>query len=238
MTEKSYTTTSPFPPLTPGKIRVYSMRFCPYAERTRLVLHHKNIEHEIVNIDLKQKPSWFWDRNPNGTVPIFELDDKVIYESLISSDYVDEAYPNNKLTPSDPYRRAQDRIIVELFSKVVSFFYKIAYGKEVPKEAITGFHEALDRVEKALADRGTPFFGGSSVQMVDLMLWPHAERFDAMTQLVKEASVPADRYPKFTKWIENMGTVPAVQKCRWDTPSHIHYIETAKAGKPDFDVGL
>ncbi|XP_046563826.1 glutathione S-transferase omega-1-like [Haliotis rubra] len=115
---------SAFPPLTPGKIRVCSMRSCPYAERTRLVLHHKNIEHEVVNIDLLQKPSWFWDRNPKGAVPIFELDDKVIYESLICSDYVDEAYPNNKLTPSDPYRRAQDRIIVELFSKGIGDLMK------------------------------------------------------------------------------------------------------------------
>ncbi|XP_046542479.1 LOW QUALITY PROTEIN: glutathione S-transferase omega-1-like [Haliotis rubra] len=221
-----------------GKIRVYSMRFCPYAERTRLVLHHKNIEHEVVNIDPLQKPSWFWDRNPNGSVPIFELDDKVIYESLICSDYVDEAYPNNKLTPSDPYRRAQDRIIVELFSKVGTFFFKIAYGKEVPKEALRDSMGSLDLIEKALAKEGTPFFGGSAVQMVDLMLWPHAERFDAMTQLVKEASVPADRYPKFTKWIKNMGTVPAVQKCRWDTPSHVLFIETVKSGKPDYDVGL
>ncbi|XP_071084725.1 glutathione S-transferase omega-1-like [Haliotis cracherodii] len=238
MTEKSYTTASAFPALTPGKLRIYSMRFCPYAERTRLVLEHKNIEHETVNIDLKQKPSWFWDKNPNGTVPILEKDDKVLYESLVCSDYIDEVYPNNKLTPSDPYRRARDRLIVELFSKAVTLFYKIAYGKDVPKDAIKGFHDALGPVEKALAERGTPFFGGSSVQMIDFTIWPHVERFDAMAQLVKEARVTADRYPKLTKWIENMGKVPAVQKCRWDTPAHIHFIETVKAGKPDYDVGL
>ncbi|XP_071091709.1 pyrimidodiazepine synthase-like [Haliotis cracherodii] len=238
MTEKAYTTTSAFPALTPGKMRIYSMRFCPFAERARLVLAHKNIEHETVNIDLKQKPSWFLDRNPNGAVPILEQDDKVLYESLVCADYLDEVYPNNKLTPSDPYRRARDRILVELFSKVMGPFFKTTYGKDVPKDAIKEFHDALDPVEKALAERGTPFFGGSSVQMVDLMIWPLTERFDAMAQLVKEARVTADRYPKFTKWIENMGKVPAVQKCRWDTPAHVHFIETSKAGKPDYDFGL
>ena len=32
------------PPLTKGKLRIYSMVFCPYAQRVRLVLAAKKIE--------------------------------------------------------------------------------------------------------------------------------------------------------------------------------------------------
>lgn len=42
------------------------MAFCPYAERARLVLLLKNIPHDIVNIDLKNKPEWLFDINAEG----------------------------------------------------------------------------------------------------------------------------------------------------------------------------
>ncbi|XP_071091099.1 pyrimidodiazepine synthase-like [Haliotis cracherodii] len=105
-------------------------------------------------------------------------------------------------------------------------------------ENVKGFLDAFDRIEKGIAERGTPFLGGSSVQMVDFMICPYVVRFEAVAQLVKEARVTADRYPKLIKWIENMGKVPAVQKCRWDTPAHVQFIETTKAGEPDYDYGL
>ena len=34
---------SEMPPLNPGKLRMYSMVFCPFAQRARLVLEAKNI---------------------------------------------------------------------------------------------------------------------------------------------------------------------------------------------------
>lgn len=34
---------SQLPPLRPGKLRLYSMVFCPFAQRSRLVLAAKNI---------------------------------------------------------------------------------------------------------------------------------------------------------------------------------------------------
>ena len=62
------------PQVDPDKVIVYNMRyssnlipfyfkllsrFCPFAERTILVLLAKNIPFEVVNINLKRKPEWF-----------------------------------------------------------------------------------------------------------------------------------------------------------------------------------
>ena len=39
---------SDFPTLENVKLRLYSMRLCPFAQRARLVLEHKNIEYVTV----------------------------------------------------------------------------------------------------------------------------------------------------------------------------------------------
>ncbi len=75
--------------------------------------------HEIININLKDKPDWFLEKNPSGTVPVLETSSgQVIYESPITCDYLDEVYPEKKLLPSDPFERAQQKMLLDHYSKV------------------------------------------------------------------------------------------------------------------------
>uniref|UniRef100_A0A3B3VJ96 GST N-terminal domain-containing protein n=1 Tax=Poecilia latipinna TaxID=48699 RepID=A0A3B3VJ96_9TELE len=83
-------------PVPKDSIRLYSMRFCPYAQRTRLVLHAKGIKFDTINIHLRNKPEWFLEKNPLGMVPTLETPaGEVIYESPITCEYLDEAPAKN-----------------------------------------------------------------------------------------------------------------------------------------------
>jgi len=58
-----------------------------------------------------------------GKVPTLELEDgNLIYESLVTCDYLDEVYPNRPLNSSDPLKKAQDRMLIELFGVKVNLF--------------------------------------------------------------------------------------------------------------------
>jgi glutathione S-transferase len=73
----------------------------------------------VVYINLKEKPEWIFEKNPGGKVPTLELrNGKILYESLVVADYLDEVYPGPTLTPADPFQKASDRILIENFSKV------------------------------------------------------------------------------------------------------------------------
>ena len=79
------------PDIDNEKIQLYNMRFCPFAERTVLVLLAKNIPFQNINIDLKHKPEWFLE-STFGQVPVILYKGKIVPESLITCDYLDEVY--------------------------------------------------------------------------------------------------------------------------------------------------
>lgn len=79
-----------------------------------------SFSHEVININLKNKPEWYFEKNPSGLVPVLETSKgQLIWESPITCEYLDEAFPGKKLMPSDPYERACQKMLLEDFSKVL-----------------------------------------------------------------------------------------------------------------------
>ena len=111
------------PALDPNQVYIYNMRFCPYAQRTMLVLLDKKVNFNVININLKKKPDWFV-AETFGFVPVILYKDDIIPESLITSDLADELFPGAALTPADSVAKAKDRVVLEIFAKVTTSFYK------------------------------------------------------------------------------------------------------------------
>jgi len=239
-TLKTFAEGSELPPTTPGKLRLYSMRFCPYAQRTRLVLAYKGIDFETVNVHLKKKPSWFLERNPLGLVPVLEKDDQIVYESTATMDWLDDVYPGKKLVPSDPYRKAWDRILQECFGKVTSNMFALRSAEDKEKH-VEGLHKAFDYYEKILVQRGGPFFGGAAPCMFDLFAWPHMERLPALVvPLEPRAAVDKAQHPMLHAWFQAMYGLPAVQATMFDHETHRKFFKSFMDDpmNPSYDIGL
>merc|ERR1712130_659359 len=147
------------PNVNPDKITVYNMRFCPFAQRTILVLLAKKIPFDVVNINLQKKPEWFV-ANTWGTVSVVRYKNDYIMESLVNSDFIDELYPETQLHSSDPAEKAKGRLLVELYGKMRTPYYGILRAKSA-EERQTLFAEVLKTLElmdSELAKRKTTFF--------------------------------------------------------------------------------
>lgn len=82
--------------------------------------------YDVVYVNLTHKPDWLIEKSPFNKVPCIELEGgETLYESLIIADYLDEAYPQNKLYPSNPLAKAKDKLLVDRFNIVISTFYKV-----------------------------------------------------------------------------------------------------------------
>ncbi|XP_041645803.1 glutathione S-transferase omega-1-like [Cheilinus undulatus] len=237
-TEKSFAKGSAAPCAVPKDcIRLYSMRFCPFAHRARLVLSAKGIKHETININLKDKPDWFLEKNPLGLVPTLETPaGEVIYESPITCEYLDEAYPEKKLLPSSPYGKAQQKMMLEHFSKVTPYFYKIPTGRKNGDD-VSGLEgelkEKFAKLNQDLVNKKTQFFGGDSITMIDYMMWPWFERLE-----IFDLKHCLDNTPELKMWTERMMDDPAVKATTHSIDTYKAFFKSYVDGKPNYDLGL
>ncbi|KAK5639948.1 hypothetical protein RI129_010759 [Pyrocoelia pectoralis] len=196
-----------------GKLRLYSMEYCPFAHRARLVLLAKNIPHDIVNINLINKPEWYKDVHSEGKVPALDVGSKVVVESLDIADYLEEHYPTPPLYPAEPLAREQDKELIQKLGPIVSIFAKLILGQEKKstREWLDELSPHLQVFENELKKRNTTFFGGDNPGMVDYMLWPWGERAGTIALVLGEKLPVADLdFLLLRAWIKTMRKTPVV----------------------------
>ncbi len=95
-------------------LKLYS--FGPGANSLKplLTLYEKGLEFEGIRLNpaiFEHHEDWFKAINPNGQVPALVDGDKVITESTVICEYLEDEYPTAvKLRPADSYGRAQMRV--------------------------------------------------------------------------------------------------------------------------------
>uniref|UniRef100_A0A8R1YQM2 Glutathione-dependent dehydroascorbate reductase n=1 Tax=Pristionchus pacificus TaxID=54126 RepID=A0A8R1YQM2_PRIPA len=245
-------------PLVPGAARIYSMKFCPFAQRALIYLAKKGIRTEIININLASKPEWYFAKNPKGTVPTFERDGQVVFESLIVPEFLDGIYPDTSIISADPYTRAKQRILVEQLSVVVGGYVGIFLAlkdnksDDDIKEAVGKCKEALDECEK-LATYNAPFFAGLEPGFPDYMVFGFFDRVWAMVTGTLPESRPtlADdlkqftvsdfpgcgKWPRLTRWFQAMEQLEEVKASRQPFEIQKEFLKTYAGGNPEYDIG-
>ncbi|XP_069952610.1 pyrimidodiazepine synthase isoform X1 [Cherax quadricarinatus] len=240
MTTKHLSSGSSCPPLEDGVMRVYSMKYCPYAQRTHLVLAAKNIKHEVVYVNLKNKPEWLFEKNSLGKVPVLQINEHCLFESLITCDYLDEVYPEPPLYPAQPLKKAQDRMFIELWSQISAALLKLYFSKkdeQIMKKSCDDIKSGLDVFETELTKRGTKFFGGDTPGMLDYMIWPWAERLPMVEMIARNNGVlTQDRFPKMLSWMDFMKNDAAVKVSFISPENHLKFINSHLEGRPDYDM--
>jgi RNA polymerase-associated protein len=108
---------------TSTMMNLYSGTTCPFSHRCRIVLYEKQMDFQVIDVDLFNKPEDIAIINPYNRVPVLVDRDLVLYESNIINEYIDERFPHPQLMPPDPIMRARARQLLftmehELFSHI------------------------------------------------------------------------------------------------------------------------
>jgi glutathione S-transferase len=68
------------------------------------------VSHYVNLHKFEQHEEWYKKINPNGQVPALVHNGKIITESTVINEYLDDVFPDVPLRPADPYWRARMRI--------------------------------------------------------------------------------------------------------------------------------
>ncbi len=181
-------------------ITLYSASRCPYAARARIVLAEKGIDHEIVEIDLSDRPGWLYEKNPAGRVPVIEEDDGVpLPESAVIMEFIEERYPEPPLLPADPADRAAVRLLIFRDGDLTSPYYALRREEEGARDR---FDAVLGRFDALLGEQ--PYLSGTEYGLADIALVPWFLRARDML------GVELEGFGSITEWLERLEQRPAI----------------------------
>ncbi len=96
---------------------LYSTATCPFSHRCRIVLHEKDMDFQVIDVDPNNIPEDLAVISPYGKVPILIERDLVLYEANIINEYIDDRFPHPQLMPAEPVMRARARLLLHRFEK-------------------------------------------------------------------------------------------------------------------------
>jgi glutathione S-transferase len=177
-------------------ITLYSADECPYCVRTRLVLNGKGIDHELVEIDLRDKPAWLRELNPRNRVPVLDEDGAVLWESEALNEYLKETRPDPPMMPADAAGRARVRSLMRRFEDLADAYYAARRGEDGGLEAVNA---ELAWLEALLADRS--HLAGDRYTLAEPGYWPWIVR-------LHRVGADLSSYPAVSAWSERLAARP------------------------------
>lgn len=93
-------------------LKLYDSNYATCPRKARLCLYEKGVafERQVISLETgEEHEDWFRKLNPKGLIPVLVHGDRVLTESSVIAQYVDEIFDGPPLMPTDPSWRARAR---------------------------------------------------------------------------------------------------------------------------------
>lgn len=132
---------------------LYSAEVCPFAQRTRALLNRLDVEFELREIDLHDKPEDFLEISPTGKVPLLRTDECVLYESQVINDYLADRYQWQDAYASDRQLEYRQKLAMKQWdATLLGPFYEGLSDQSVLEEAEEDIRAELSVMDQLVAD--------------------------------------------------------------------------------------
>lgn len=182
-------------------LTLYDAARCPYCARARIALAEKGVEHEVLEIDLDDRPRWIYEKNSTGRVPVIEEDAWILPESSVILEYLEERYPEPPLLPVDAADRALARVWIFRHDDFTKPYYALRRGED---GAAARLDEQLAKLDDALSRQD--WLTGAQYGLADIAYVPWVLR-------VRDTlGISLDAFPALRSWLDRLEERPAVAR--------------------------
>jgi len=157
---------------------LYSFRRCPYAIRARMAIAYASIDLELREVSLANKPAEMIALSPKGTVPVLQLENKVIDESLeVMRWALAQSDPDNWLAPE--CETGQFVLIEENDHWFKDWLDKYKYWDRFPQQSQQAYRsyaeQFIERLDLRLKENTYLF--GAKICIADIAIFPFIRQF-------------------------------------------------------------
>ena len=152
---------------------LYSFRRCPYAMRARLALILASKDCELREITLKNKPDEMLQISPKGTVPVLELPNKVLDESLDIISWAMESHPESVYVFSTKEKLMSESLIQQFDSKFKYHLDRYKYASRYEANSSQHQEECKNILQKLDSKiKASPWIFGEKISLLDISILP------------------------------------------------------------------
>ncbi len=202
-------------------IKLYGLRMSNYTSMAKALLIEKGAAYEEVKHPPSQKED-FLEKSPMGKMPAIEVDGTFISESLAIAQYLEQAYPDKPLMPSDPVAAAK---VMELICHMKLDVELVArrclpeafFGQTVSDETKESTKADLEKGMKAVGRlfQGTPYACGEELTLADFYTFYTFGLANGISQKLFGMDLLAD-YPQIAGVMAKMAEHPSVAQTEAD----------------------
>ncbi len=217
---------------------VHHIPVCPFSQRLEILLALKGcreaVEFRVVGITKPRDPELLRKTRGTTALPILELPDgRVLKESLVILQYLEDVFPDPPVAQRDPYRRAMEGMLTRMEGELANQGYGWVLNQDPARRE--GFRTGMLRQYERLNDfleahaPAAPFlfeaFGWAEAVFTPLFM-----RFWFLEYYEDFRLPPDTRYDRVRQWVDACRAHPAAQQVTREQIVKLYYDYAKGAG--------
>lgn len=217
---------------------VFHIPVCPFCQRLKILLELKGqpdaVDYQVVDVTVPRPPELLRKTRGSTMLPVLETaDGRVLKESMVLLQYLDDLLPGPKVAQAAPYRRAIEGMLCRMEGDLVNAGYGFVMNQDrartdALRAALLAQYARLDDFLVEHAPAGTFLF--DDFGWAEAVFTPIFMRFWFVEYYEGFALPDEPRYARVRRWVDACLAHPAAQQASREEIVKLYYDYAKGAG--------